>query len=457
MFLLFAGLLLIFGGILSKSGRYTKNLKRVAIVVLGDIGRSPRMQYHAISLASNGFHVDVIGYAGAKAHDEFVNNSKIKEHHIYQLAKLPAGKHRIVYLLYAVCKVIFQIAQLCWHLLAVIPKPSHVLIQNPPAIPTLFVAHVCCFLRGCRLVIDWHNYGWSILALSLPRNGPIVKIAKWYEDVLAHGAYASFCVTDAMRQDLKARLGVESKTLYDRPPSRFKVLSLEEKHETFVHLGSQLPGVMSDLTCDASRTLFTQRSPQGRVTWRKDRPVLLVSSTSWTEDEDFGVLLQALQEYSQAAKANNLPSILCLITGRGPLRNYYEEKIRAMPLYKVTIATVWLAAEDYPKLLGVADLGISLHLSSSGLDLPMKVVDMFGCGLPVCAWGFPCLKELVTEGENGLVFNSANELSKQFQTLLKNFDAEESQLSLLAKGANASSKRRWDTNWNEIALPVFKD
>ena len=36
----------------------------VQILVLGDIGRSPRMQYHAISIAKHGGEVTVIGYRG---------------------------------------------------------------------------------------------------------------------------------------------------------------------------------------------------------------------------------------------------------------------------------------------------------------------------------------------------------------------------------------------------------
>ena len=37
---------------------------RFQILVLGDIGRSPRMQYHAISVSKHGGLVDLIGYKG---------------------------------------------------------------------------------------------------------------------------------------------------------------------------------------------------------------------------------------------------------------------------------------------------------------------------------------------------------------------------------------------------------
>ncbi len=39
--------------------------ERVQILVLGDIGRSPRMQYHALSIAKHGGQVDLIGYKGS--------------------------------------------------------------------------------------------------------------------------------------------------------------------------------------------------------------------------------------------------------------------------------------------------------------------------------------------------------------------------------------------------------
>jgi hypothetical protein len=39
----------------------------VQVLVLGDIGRSPRMQYHALSIAQHGGEVKLIGYQGESA------------------------------------------------------------------------------------------------------------------------------------------------------------------------------------------------------------------------------------------------------------------------------------------------------------------------------------------------------------------------------------------------------
>ena len=144
---------------------------------------------------------------------------------------------------------------------------------------------------------------------------------------------------------------------------------------------------------------------------RAERTALLVSSTSWTADEDFELLLEALEIYNRVASAKGgekgLPRVLVMITGKGPLKDMYMGKIQRLQHAWdfVRCISVWLDAADYPLLLGSffisqtvcmltsrntgsADVGICLHSSSSALDLPMKIVDMFGCGLPVCALGF---------------------------------------------------------------------
>lgn len=122
--------------------------------------------------------------------------------------------------------------------------------------------------------------------------------------------------------------------------------------------------------------------------------MLIVSSTSWTKDEDFSILLNAIDKYD---KSNAKKYLRAFITGKGPEKAYYINKINEMKSSwsKVSIETVWLDADDYPVLLSLCHLGVCLHYSSSGLDLPMKVVDMFGAGIPVLAINYKCIGELV--------------------------------------------------------------
>ena len=67
--------------------------KKVCIVVIGDIGRSPRMQYHACSLAREGFTVDIVGYDGCTPHAQVTDNPNIRLRHILPCPKIIAGKY----------------------------------------------------------------------------------------------------------------------------------------------------------------------------------------------------------------------------------------------------------------------------------------------------------------------------------------------------------------------------
>lgn len=219
---------------------------------------------------------------------------------------------------------------------------------------------------------------------------------------------------------------------------------------------------------DIRRTAFTELTPQGPAL-RPDRPAFVFSSTSWTADEDFSVLLTALDAY-QAAKLSgkfDLPGIALVITGKGALRAPFEAEVakreNAGLWPDVCVRCVFLSARDYPLLLGCGDLGISMHQSSSGRDLPMKVVDMFGCGLPVLARGFACIDELVKDGRNGRVFNSGQELGAQLIDTLAEFPNAPKLDALKAyfKRQTGSPSRfnepgkeeewsSWDDNWDAV-------
>lgn len=222
--------------------------------------------------------------------------------------------------------------------------------------------------------------------------------------------------------------------LHDRPRSDFRLLT-EPQRVSFIERLSETKPYVTEIA-------------NGKLK-------LLVSSTSWTPDEDFSVLLDALVEYSKLAMHSHphLPKILAIITGKGPQKAVFEEKIQQLEaedkLEMAVIKTAWLSFDDYTSLLGAADLGISLHMSSSGVDLPMKVVDMFGAGLPVVGWSnFEAWSELVIEGINGKGFVSAADLEA---ILVDLFGGNEAQLRTLREGAINERKRRWDDEWDPLA------
>ncbi|KAK1390593.1 UDP-glycosyltransferase TURAN [Heracleum sosnowskyi] len=458
---------------------------RAALVVLGDIGRSPRMQYHALSLTRQAcLEVDIVAYGGSDPHSAVLEHQSI---HIHKMKPWPTIPHlpKILQPLMLLFKPVFQFMMLLWFLCVKIPAPDVFIVQNPPSVPTLVAVKWASWLRRSKFVVDWHNFGYTLLALSLGRSSPFVAVYRWFEKHYGKMANGSLCVTQAMQLELAQNWGIKATVLYDQPPEFFHPTSLEEEHKLFCRIVKNLNEPRGHQDCisngeaehDPNTTLFTTQVGTG-IILNQNRPALIVSSTSWTPDEDFNILLEAALMYDRrvAAILNEddstpedvlsreycegkqflYPRLLFVITGKGPEKQKYEEKLRKLKLKRVAFRTMWLSAEDYPLLLGSADLGVCLHTSSSGLDLPMKVVDMFGCGLPVCAVSYSCIKELVKVEKNGLLFSSSSELADELMMLFKGFPDECDALKLLKKGVQETrSSVSWETEWEANAKPLI--
>lgn len=173
--------------------------------------------------------------------------------------------------------------------------------------------------------------------------------------------------------------------LHDRPPAEFRHLTEEEAHDVRIDLFRlceayaiaqlffKLPLINNRELLDWAqpdhvptsklfeRTAFSAKeSGSSKAQLVKDRPALVVSATSWTADEDFDILLNALSEYDRLAiqpstnVSEALPRVVAIITGKGAGKASFETRLakREKDWQRVQVRTAWLDYADYPKLLG---------------------------------------------------------------------------------------------------------
>ncbi len=397
------------------------------------------MQFHALALADEGAEVDVVAYAGAAPYRRVREHSRIRLH-LLPPSPRPRSGHAL--LIDALIRTLRDSGRLLRLLLVELDQPDVILVQNPPAAPTLVLAWMAARLRRARLIVDWHNFGYAMLGLRLGPDHLAVRAARWYEQVMSGVADAHLCVSQAMRGVLR-QWDVDAHVLYDRPAEMFAPVAAAERDALLARLCADVP-------------------PQ----WRGDaggrRAAVIVSPTSWTEDEDFALLLEAVERCevliaSHEAAESRSPAqpLLIFLTGEGPLRSRYEVSIRQRTGRRIHVHTAWLAPEDYPLLLGAADLGLCLHRSASGVDLPMKVADMFGAGLPVCALDYgPCLVEQIEDGRTGVLFTTSAQLAEHLYRLFYAPDAEP-RLDDLRRQV-AQQRLGWREGWEREAAALFR-
>ena len=227
------------------------------------------MQYHALALAADGGDVDLVGLEGAPLHAAVTAEPRIHSHRLGDhrfRGRLTGGRRR--YVAMSAARASVQAAALLSTLLR-LPKPDVILVQNPPAVPTLAAAWTAARVRGARLVIDWHNLSHTILAVRTGEAHRAVLALKRSERRWAYRANAHLTVSSTFADWLQREWGVSAAVVYDRPTPVFAKPSLDTANDLWQRLARELH-------------LGTRRIP------------VIVAPTSWTPDEDFDLLLESL-------------------------------------------------------------------------------------------------------------------------------------------------------------------
>ncbi|MEO8677762.1 MAG: glycosyltransferase [Vicinamibacterales bacterium] len=396
------------------------------------------MQFHALSLAQAGGDVDLVGLDGAPVHAAIAAEPRITEHRLADAAyHSRAGGSVRRFVVLSSFRIVAQAWGL-WRTLRAAPRPDVILIQNPPAVPTMVVAWLVARLRGARLIIDWHNLSHTIAAVRLGDTHRAVRALARSERRWSKRADGHLAVSQALANWLSREYGARATVLYDRPLRSFERASAE-----------------------ARLALWTKLAAQGAL---PESPVpLAVCPTSWTPDEDFDLLLEAIERAERTlggGKPSGLPEApaqLCiLLTGRGALRENFEARLSKRNFSAIRVRTGWVEPADYPVLVSMADLGLCLHQSSSGLDLPMKLADFRGPGVPVAAFDYaPVLGEALTIAHEGVTFKDPGQLAHLLVALAAGSADHGSPLTRSREWLASHPAPRWEDQWQSVAAPMF--
>lgn len=286
--------------------------------------------------------------------------------------------------------------------LSMIAPYQFILIQNPPVLPALLPAWLLSLFNGSIVAVDWHNLGFSVFQERLGDTHKLVRLSRALEGWCTRNlASRHICVSRAMQEWLRSHFDVRATVLYDRPPQhvfrssvtieaaveRLHTLLLKYDLTTEKLFGEHVVGRQTTATIKTEECTSCTDATQV-IRSAASRVGLVISSTSWTADEDFSLLLRALllvENYLAVASRGTASSSapfdrLCVvITGKGALREQFERQLLQLTnagllCCYISVRPLWLEAGEYPVLLAAADLGVCLHTSTSGLDLPMKVL-----------------------------------------------------------------------------------
>jgi beta-1,4-mannosyltransferase len=389
---------------------------RAAVIVLSDLGHNPRMQRHARAWA-NVADVDLIGLHGSALEPGVEGTPRLSIHRLKDGSGAGRSRKSVSRFVFASAFRALGHAVSAFRSLMRLPKPDVILVGNPPAVPALGVCWLVARLRGARLVIDWQDLSHRRAAAQLGESHRLVRSIARSERRWARRAHAHVAASQALADWLRREYRVPAAVVYDRPMRSTPARSIA-------------PAPIGDAGVP-----------------------LAVCPTTWGADEDFDLLLEALERTDRTlSKGPQTGRLSVLLTGRGEFRGAFETRLARR---QFTHVSVRVAEVDSHAAIERADVGLCLHQSASGLDLPIVLSDLRAAGVPVCAYDYaPVLTEVLTNGREGVRFGEPGELMTLLVSVATRDTSTESPLARSRAWLAANPAETWEEHWHRAMGPV---
>lgn len=359
------------------------------------------MLNHARALRERGWRVGLAGYGDSPLPSDLADDEEI------QVQIMDAGS-------WGKCGVV-------WMLVKEIRrrKWTAVLVQNPPGFPVLLVLWLMA-RRDTRRVLDWHNFGSSLLKLRQTPRRHAALFYDWCEQCLAGFAHDHWAVSRALAEALPEKGAV---VVRDHPSHVFGQAASRRR---------EFPGEPDRLAW--WRRTLPEVPPPAADRW-------VVAPSSWGPDEDTDAILRVAAQLNRADQWEGTASLVVIATGRGPAQPEFGRRALKIPAGPVRVCTVWLPPTEYAVLLGYADAGLCLHRSSSGLDLPMKLADFRGAGCKALVFDYgPVLDEVFQPDADGWKFSDDEGLAAGLQRIAGMGESP--------RLPSRKEDRTWESEWN---------
>lgn len=181
------------------------------------------MQNHAMLLA-NYYNVSLVGDVDTPVFSEISGDKHIT---IVDLSSkvIDLARKTHIFIFYLFVRIIMQTLLLLWAFTFKLKSLKFVVVQNPPSIPVLSVMWLASLFKKFEVVVDFHNYGYTILGLKV-KSKLILKIAQKYEKYFSRKCHKHLCVSSKMQENLKYEWGINATVLRDGSTKR-SIVELE--------------------------------------------------------------------------------------------------------------------------------------------------------------------------------------------------------------------------------------